>query len=105
MRAGLLTESVDIYSPSSFTNSFGEETTTYVLKSITRARVIHNNGNRQLQNSEIYYAYNKTFQLRIYVNIDEYDYIQYEGKKYRVLSIDRNKQEQVITVNTELVND
>ena len=76
-----------------------------MLKAITRARVIHNNGNRPLQNSEVFYSYNKTFQVRIYVNVDEFDLIKYDNKFYRILSLDKNKEEQLITINTELVND
>ena len=105
MRAGLLTECIDIYSPSATTNQFGEENNVNVLKAITRARVIHNNGNRTLQNSEVFYSYNKTFQVRIYVNVDEFDLIKYDNKFYRILSLDKNKEEQLITINTELVND
>lgn len=105
IRAGLLTDVIDIYSPSASTNQFGEESTVNVLKSITRARVIHNNGNRTLQNSEVFYSYNKTFQVRIYVNVDEFDLIKFNDKFYRILSLDKDKEQQLITINTELVND
>lgn len=104
MRAGLLKEPITILQPHIITNEYGEETTEYLHKYATRARVTHSGGNR-VENIEIYLNDYRDFQIRIYVDICDYDRIEWDGKQYRILSIDRNKEQQNITIKTERVND
>ena len=77
MQAGLLTETINIYNPSITTNEYGET----------------------IQN------YTKTFHIRYYVNINENMLIEWQNKKYRILSIEelRKWNEKVIT--GELINE
>ena len=105
MRAGLLTERIEILQPDVATNDFGEETTNWVSIYTTKARLVHTGGNRTVQNDEIFYSYTKTFQIRNYVPVQEYDRILWNGKQYRILDIEPEKQQQQITIKTELVND
>lgn len=105
MRAGLLTENIEIYAPSATTNQFGEESTEYVLKASTKARVVNDNGNRNTHNYEISYSYSKTFQVRIYVNVNEWDRIKWEEKFYRITDINKSKETQSISIKGELIND
>lgn len=105
MRAGLLSERIEILQPDVATNDFGEESTNWVSIYTTKARLVHTGGNRTIQNDEIFYSYTKTFQIRNYVPVQEYDRILWNGKQYRILDIEPDKQQQQITIKTELVND
>lgn len=105
MRAGLLTERINVLQPVVTTNDYGEETTTWQNVYNTKARLVHTGGNRMNVNNEIFYNYTKTFQIRSYVPIQEYDRILWDGKQYRILDIEPDRQQQQITVKTELVND
>lgn len=106
IRAGLLNEVIDILSPTSTINEFGEKVQSYTKTYTTRAEVNHESGNRTLENSEIFYTYRKNFTVRSYVPITEFDLISYDGKRYRVLTIDNKiKMNNKKTVITELMNE
>ena len=105
MRAGLLTEVIEVYRPQTVINEFGQQETDYVLDYRTRARLFHNSGNRNIENDEVVFNYNKTFELRHYVIIDELDRIKWNGKFYRILDIEPNKQEMKLIINCELINE
>lgn len=105
MIAGLLNKTIEIYSPYSHKNYVGEMQTEFVFKNKTRARKINKSGSRDLENHEIVYNNTKTFQVRIYVDIDNFDRIKFEGKFYRILDIDTDTENQMITIETELVNE
>lgn len=105
MNAGSLTEVIGIYSPHIFKNEVGEQETEYILKYTTKANKINVSGSRDLENHEVTYNYIKTFEIRIYNNVDEFDRIKYKDKFYRILNIDTNRELQKITIQTELVNE
>lgn len=105
MRAGLLTEIITILRPVITKNEFGEDEETYKKHYVTRARVINNSGNREIDNNEIHNSYTKTFEMWKYVDIKETDWIDWNDKKYRILSIDLDKTQQKKTVKTEQVNE
>lgn len=105
MRAGLLTERIDVLKPVVTVNDYGEETTDWQNIYTTKARLVHTGGNRMNVNDEIFYSYTKTFQIRNYVPVQDYYRILWDGKQYRILDIEPDRQQQQITVKTELVND
>lgn len=105
-RAGLLTKPIKILTPKTTVNEYGEKIQEYSVSYKTRARVIHDNGSRENSNGEIFYPYQKTFNIRSYVPLTEFDLIEFESKRYRVITIenrieDRNDK----LVITELIND
>ena len=105
-RAGLLNEVIQILSPSTTINEFGETVQTYKVTYVTRARVEHNNGTRTNENNEIFYSYQKTFTVRSYVPVNEFDLVEYNNKKYRIITIeDRIKAYNDKLLITELIND
>jgi head-tail adaptor len=69
MRAGLLTERIDVLKPVVTVNDYGEETTDWQNIYTTKARLVHTGGNRMNVNDEIFYSYTKTFQIRNYVPV------------------------------------
>ena len=105
MRAGLLTERIDVLKPVVTVNDYGEETTDWQNIYTTKARLVHTGGNRMNVNDEIFYSYTKTFQIRNYVPVQDYYRILWDGKQYRILDIEPDRQQQQITVKTEIVND
>jgi head-tail adaptor len=105
MIAGQLTEIVELYKPVIVVNDYGEQSTEYQLYNKTRARLLHNSGNREIVNSELFYSYTKTFVFRHYVNIDELNRIKWNGKFYKILDITPDKARMNIEVRTELINE
>lgn len=104
-RAGLLNELIDIYTPRTDIDEFGERKETFVLKYSTRAKVSNDGGGRNVENNEIVYAYSKTFTIRYYVPICDNDRIYWQNKKYRVISTEKRREYNDILVRTELVNE
>ena len=57
------------------------------------------------ENNEIVFAYEVIFTVRIYLQITERMRIIWEGRKYRILSIELSKQIQKLTIRAELINE
>ena len=105
-RAGLLTKIIKILTPTTTVNEYGEQIQEYNLKYTTRARVLHDSGSRTNENGEIFYPYQKTFNIRSYVPITEFDLIEFESKRYRVITIENRIEDQNDKlVITELINE
>ncbi len=105
MIAGRLNEVVKIFQPQETVNEYGERTTEYVEEYSTRAKVEYNTGNRANENDEIVFSYFKTFNFRSYVPLAETSLIEWQGKRYRILTVERRREWNDIIVNTELVNE
>lgn len=105
MKAGLLQELIDIYTPTTIKNDYGEETTSYVWKCSTRARLVHDNGNREIENNEVVFNHVKTFNVRIYVDVHNLDRIKWNDEYYRILDIEPDRKLQQKTIKVELIND
>lgn len=105
MRAGLLQEQIEILHPTLVKNDFGEETTEWKITYKTRARLLHISGNRTNENNEIVFPYVKTFEVRDYVPVGEYDRIVWNKETYRILDITPDKTQKKLTIKTQIVND
>lgn len=105
MRAGLLTETISILEKVLITNDYGEETETWVDKYTTKARLVHDGGGRVIVNDEVFYTHAKTFQVRMYVPIEDFDRIQWDGKYYRILNIEIDRTQNNKTIKAELIDD
>lgn len=104
-RAGILQEIIDIYKAHTSISDYNAQDTDYIKSYTTRANVRYDHGNRIDENGEIFYEYDKTFIVRYYVPVTEFDFIKWNGKFYRVLSIDKDRLLQQQTIRVELVND
>lgn len=104
MRAGTLTESIDILKVQVTTNEFGEQFDQYLPAFSTRAEVKSVGGGRVDENNEIFYEYRKVFKVYRYVDVDDFDRIMWKCKQYRILNIDENKPENSKTITCELIN-
>lgn len=105
MIAGILNEYIEIYSSYITKNKVGEQVEEWIKKNHTKAHIIHNTGSRNVENYEVVYNYIKTFQVRYYVDVNEFDRIKWDNKFYRILNIDKNREQQLITITTELINE
>ena len=105
MIAGRLNEIVSIYKPVQNINEYGEHVETFVLEYTTRAKVDHNSGNRSNTNDEIVYNYQKTFNVRSYVPVLDTYQIEWQGKRYRILSTEKRREYNDIIIHAELINE
>lgn len=105
MRAGLLKEEIDIIQNQFVKNKFGEETEEWVIKYHTRARLIHNGGQRTLQNNEIFYTDIKTLEIRYYVPIGNFNRIIWNGETFRIVDIEDVKEQNKKIVKIEKINE
>ena len=91
MRAGILKEKFDVYVNKETTTEFGNKQSNWEKLYSVRCAVKNNGGGRTIENNEIVYPYVKEFIVRHYVVIDERMQIKFNGKNYRVISIEPNK--------------
>lgn len=91
MRAGLLSETIKVLRPTVNENEVGEQITEYNEVLEIKARNVINRNNRVLENGEIYYPTDRTIEVRIYQDIKDYDIIEWEGKRWRITSIETDK--------------
>lgn len=108
MRSGRLNHFIIIEGKQTVTNEYGEEENViYTEKIRTRADVINDSGSRVNDNGEIFYAYSKTFILWDYFDevLNEFDRIIYKGKPYRIISKDLIREDKLLIVKTELIDE
>ena len=105
MMAGQYNEIIKIYKSIETINDYGEREITTQLDYTTRAKVEETSGSRQNENNEIVYDHLKTFYTRSYIQITDTDIIEFDGRKWRVISIDRRKEYNDIKIATELINE
>ena len=105
MRAGLLKETISIYRNEFTKNEYGEETEGWRLVTTTRAGLRHDSGTRAVEDGAIVYTAIKTFQVYYYVDVDDFDRIEWNGKMYRILNIDPVIEQQCKFIRTELIQD
>lgn len=108
MRSGRLNNFIVIEEKKTITNEYGEEEQIiYSEKIRTRCDVLNDSGNRENENGEIFYSYTKTFIFWDYFDkvIDEFDRLVYKGKPYRIITKDLVKDDKLLYVRTELMNE
>lgn len=105
MRAGLLTEHITFLKPKIEKTETGSESNTYVPVHNCRARVTYSGGDRLNENGDIFYSHTINFEIRQGYDFTELYRIEWEGRYYRILYIEKNRSNQSITIKTELIND
>lgn len=103
--AGLLNEIVVFKEPTLVRGDFGGNATIYTPIITTRARIVNDNGNRNVEETEMVWNYTKTFVVRYYHDIKDNYLITWNGEDYRILNIDKDRDKQQITIKTEKVNE
>lgn len=105
MNAGQLKDTITIFSPEPFQNEFGERIEQLVEKYSCKAKVEHRGGSRNNVNGEVFLTNSKIFHIRIYHEINDNDIVSYEGKKYRIIDVEKIKEYQEIILTTTLINE
>lgn len=105
MRAGNLREVITIQQPITVQNEYGANGIVWEDFISTRAKADYNSGNRQNENNEIVHNYTITFTIRYYHKVSDDMRIIWNGKKYRILTINKELYKQSTTIITELIND
>lgn len=107
MRAGAYKYDVEIQRQQVTTSAYGSDRIDWVKLCSTRAAIEYLSGGREQQNHEIFYAWQLKFILHAYVPVQDEDRIAFDGKFYRILSIQPQKEttRNQITVITELINE
>lgn len=105
MMAGQYNEIVKIFKSIETENDFGERTIEQKYVCQTRAKHEATSGTRQNENNEIVYDHTKTFYVRFYVPITDTSIIEYDERKYRVITFNKRKEHNDIQVITELINE
>lgn len=105
MQAGLLKEYITILKPNLSKNEYGEQIQEYIKSSETKSQVRFNNGNKSISNDEVVSNYVKTFIVRRYIEVNENYIIEWNKKKYRILSIEDNRQFNYKQIIAELINE
>ncbi len=105
MQAGLLNEIILIERNHLHRNSYGEEQSAWELHIKTRARIDFRGANNVIENDERVFTRSLTFIVRIYHDIRNDDRIIYNSQKYRIMSIEKRKNEMRQIITAELINE
>lgn len=105
MMAGQYNEIINIYKSVETINDYGEReiTTEFIFR--TRAKHENTSGTRQNENNEIVYDHTNTFYVRSYVPVTDTSIIEFDGRKWRVISIEKRRENNDIKIVTELINE
>ena len=99
-----MTEKVLVLHPTVTTNPVGEQITSYDNVSAIRARDVSFRQQRQLDNGEVWMQGQRTLEVRMYHDICDNDLIEWRDKRYRILSIDTDRQHMCKHLTIEEVN-
>lgn len=105
MKASDLDKVIDIYELVITETLSGFTSRKWVKKYTTRARVNYSSGGRTIENDEIFFMVDREFIMRHYVPIVDTDIIIWNDEKWRVLSIDHNREFNDIIVRTTKIID
>lgn len=105
MIAGTLNENIKILTPSITVNDYGEGVETYNQTITTKANVVHAGASKNIENGELFFGMSKIFKVRIYVNVDYLDVIEWNENKYKINAIEIDKQNQCKIITCTLIND
>lgn len=105
MKASDLSERIEIYRLVTTRTESGATNNTYEYRCSTRARVNYASGNRTIVNDQVFYDVDREFILRHYVPIEPTDEIRWQEQRWKVLSIDKNREYHDIIVKTTLIQE
>ena len=105
LRAGLLNEYITFRKRVITRDAYGEQSSAWLNVISTRARVVRLNGNRTMENNEVWHQTSLQFIIRSYHNIDNEMEIVYNGNRYNIVFIDVQRTNQLTTITAELINE
>ena len=100
MRSGLLNERLSVYKVSVTTDANGFKSQTLTLKGSYFCRVLNARNDRDSADVDrVVYNPDRRFELRRQIAIADSDIIEYDGIKYVISSIERNRNLDIQTIN------
>lgn len=105
MNAALLKHPIEIYALVTTKTAYGTINTEYKIKYNTKAHIQFGSEQQVVSEGEIFYPVTRTFIVRAYVPVTETDRIKWEGKWWKILSINQNIYYNDIEIITTLVNE
>lgn len=104
MNSALLRNTIDIYELVETKTQYGTIKKDYQHKCQARTHVIFNSENQVISEGEVYYPINRTFIVRAFIPVKETDVIEFEGKRYKIMSINKNIYYNDIEIVATLIN-
>lgn len=104
IRAGLLTERVLVLHPTTTTNAVGEQVTEYDETTAIRARDVSHRQSRTNDNGEVWMPSASVLEVRQYHGICDTDLLEWNGKRYRIVGIENDRQQRCKRLTIEEVN-
>lgn len=105
MRAGNLKERITIQEAVSITDQYGGSSIQLRDKITTKAAVFVAKKDREIINYAEFYPSIITVHVRIYHKINNTDVIVWEGNKYNILSVFKDKTRQLIEIKADLIRE
>ena len=103
--SGRLSEVIEIWHQDVYTSEYGDSDIRFQFSSNARAMVDHAGGSLSVENLELFNNYQKNFTVRIHTDVRDTDRIKYNGKFYRIITIDIDRPKQIKIIQTELINE
>lgn len=105
MTAGAFEYPIIILQHQEVISEYGDQCDEYEPTATTRAYLQPIGGGRTDAIKEAEYIYRKNFVIRSYIPVTEYDRVKFDNKVYRILSIEKDRIKNQITLQCELVNE
>ena len=105
MQAGLLNEMIAFYRSESKRDSLGGTSESWVKVFDKRAYIRFKSGARKEANGEIYNTTVNTIMIHICKEINAKMRIEYDGQKYKFLSINHDRKQQATVIEAEVINE
>lgn len=105
MQAGLLNEMIGFFRSESKRDNLGGISEEWIKTFDKRAYIRFKSGARKEANGEIYNTTVNTMMIRICKAIDAKMRIEYNGQKYRILSINHDRKQQATVIEAEVINE
>lgn len=105
MQAGLLTDIITFSRSENKRDNFGGSSEKWVKEFDKRACVRFKSGARKEINNEVLNTSVVTMTMRYCRDVDEKMRIAYEGRPYRIVSINRDRKQQSTVIEAEAINE
>ena len=103
--SGNLTETLKFYEVVETQSASGYKTTEERLYLTIKAERLKNRENYVVDANELYHSVELQFRMRYRKHVKETDIVEYEGERYRVISIDKYRMDDEIIIKIEKINE
>ena len=105
MQAGLLNEIVRFQETRTIRDDMGGFSDDWIDVLSKRAEVKFASGSRKLENGEVYNPFSITCKIRYCKNVHEKMILIHEDRRYKILTINKDRKQQCTIIQAELINE